>query len=254
MNRTRLLLVGCCFFLGAAGPGAAQESAEQAARRIIQQAIAAHGGKENLVKSAGAYVTRGKGSMYPANSPFRAFTFEYWHGDSSHTRLELHIGWKDGYIPSVRVLNGADGWEQQGDSCRDLSGSELKAARQAAYEIKVSLLYPLLEEPAFTLAPLGESPVRGHDTIGVKVGYPGQPEVRLYFDKASGLLIKSEALETVGDKTVLREEFYSNYQDVLGRKYPLEVLFLLDGKKYLEIETAEMQPLAGIDPRKFMRP
>src|SRR5262249_30830382 len=152
-------------------------------RRIIQQAIVAHGGRDGLAKSAAAYVTRGKGAMYPADGAPRTFTFEYSHQDFSHTRLEMHIVFKDGYIPSIRVVNGSAGWEQQGPNRRDLSAAELKQARQGAYESEVRLLYPLLEEPGFTLAPLGKSSLGTHEAVGVSVACAGQPEVRLYFDK-----------------------------------------------------------------------
>jgi hypothetical protein len=248
------LLLGCGVLLGAAGPGLAQDAGGQAARRIIQQAVIAHGGRDGLAKSAGAYVSRGKGTMYPADGVPRSFTFEYSHQDFTHTRLEMHIAFKDGYIPSIRVLNGAAGWEQQGTNRHDLSAAEFKQARQGAYESKVRLLYPLLEEPGFTPAPLGKSLLGAHEAVGVSVACARQPEVRLYFDKATGLLLKSEAAETLQGRTVVREEFYGNYQDVMGRKYPMDVTFVLDGRKYLEIRTEEMQPLSGIDPAKFTRP
>jgi hypothetical protein len=248
-----LVLVGGVL-LGVAGPGFAQEAGEQTARRIIRQAIAAHGGREGLARSAGAYITRGTGTMYPGDGLPRPFTFEYSHQDLTHTRLEMRVAFKDGYIPSIRVVNGAAGWEQQGTNRRDLSAAEFKQARQGAYESKVRLLYPLLEEPGFTLAPLGECRVGARETVGVGVTCPGQPEVRLYFDTATGLLLKSTSAEVIHDRTVLREEYYGNYQDVLGRKYPMEATFVLDGKKHLEIRTEEMQPLGRVDPAKFARP
>jgi hypothetical protein len=254
MKEAGWLLLGCGLLLGAAGPGLAQDAGEQAARRIIQQAVVAHGGRDGLAKTAGAYVTRGKGTMYPADGVPRSFTFEYSHQDLTHTRLEMHIAFKDGYIPSIRVVNGTAGWEQQGTNRRDLSAAEFKQARQGAYESKVRLLYPLLEEAGFTLAPLGKSLLGAHEAVGVSVACAGQPEVRLYFDKATGLLLKSEAAENLQGRTVVREEFYSHYQDVLGRKYPLEATFVLDGRKYLEITTEQMQPLGRIEPATFTSP
>jgi hypothetical protein len=246
-------LVVCGVVLGVAGPGLAQQGGDQA-RWLIQQAVAAHGGRDGLAATAGAYVTRGKGAMYPGDGVPRPFTFEYSHQDLTHTRLELHIAFKDGFIPSVRVLNGAAGWEQQGQMRRDLSAAELQQARQGAYESKVRLLYPLLEDPAFTLTPLGESYLGAHQAVGVRVAYPGEPEVRLYFDKSTGLLLKSAAAETLQGRTVVREEYYGNYQEALGRKYPLEATFVLDGKKYLEIKTEEARAVDRIDPAQFTRP
>jgi hypothetical protein len=222
---------------------------------VLERGIEVHGGREKLARSAGAYVSRGKGTMYPSVGELRLFTFEYWHQDASHTRLELHIAFKDGYVPSIRAVNGVSGWEQQGTRARDLTDAEMKQARQGAYETKVRLFYPLLDEPGFALTALGESTLGSRYTaVGVRVGSPGQPEVRLYFDKESGLLLKSEARESLQGRTVLREEFYSNYHDGPDGKYPGEVLFQLDGKKYLEIETTEMQLLGRIDPAKFSKP
>jgi hypothetical protein len=254
MKATTLLLLGCVFLLGTVEPSAAQESGEEAARRIIRKAIVAHGGKENLVKSCCPYCSRGKGTLFAGNNLPRPFTFEYWQQDFDHTRMEMHLAFRDGYIPSIRVLNGATGWEQHGATCSDLPDSEINAARQGAHEAMIHLLYPLLEEPGFSLGLLGESTVFIHQVVGVRVRHRGRPDVRLYFDKTNGFLIKSEAPDTLQGKTVLREEFYSNYKDLDGRKYPAEVLFLIDGKKYLAIETLEMQMLEKVDPVRFLKP
>src|SRR5205807_2410640 len=52
-------------------------------------------------------------------------------------------------------------------------------------------LAPLLRDRQFTLAALPEAAVEGRPAVGVKASYPGQPDVSLWFDKETHLLVKT---------------------------------------------------------------
>jgi broad specificity phosphatase PhoE len=63
----------------------------------------------------------------------------------------------------------------------------------AAYvDEEVSRLLPLLEDKKFELTSLPEATVLGKPAVGVNVRAKGKPDVKLYFDKQSSLLVKTE--------------------------------------------------------------
>src|SRR5262249_31340150 len=79
---------------------------------------------------------------------------------------------------------------------------------------RVTTLVPLLEDPGFTLTALGEAKVEGRAALGVKVAFKGRPDLSLYFDQESGLLVKYDyRLQGAGgpkgdgalEETVLRD-------------------------------------------------
>jgi hypothetical protein len=74
----------------------------------------------------------------------------------------------------------------------------------------VAGLVPLLREKGFTFRPLGDATVDGRAARGVQVSSRGQPDVSLYFDKASGVLVKyasrlPQAGREVAHEVVLRD-------------------------------------------------
>jgi hypothetical protein len=114
----------------------------------------------------------------------------------------------------------------------------------------------LLEDPAFTLTLLDEIKVNGRAAFGVKVASKGHDDVRLYFDKAGGLLVKIDWKGVKPDlQEVLTESILSDYKVVKGGgKYPMKALILVDGKKYTDLEIVEFEPLEKIDDAVFAEP
>jgi len=109
-----------------------------------------------------------------------------------------------------------------------------------------------LKDTKYRLAAAGEKSIDGQSAIGVAVTSDGHKEVRMYFDKKSGLLI---AIERVGHnaqgKAVDQSESYSGYREANGLKYPTKTLVKQGGKKYLESEVTEFKPLEKVDPKEF---
>ena len=80
----------------------------------------------------------------------------------------------------------------------------------------ISSLVPLLEDKRYTLSSAGEALVKEQAAVAMKVASKGRPDVTLYFDKVSGLLLKTEhrRRDSATNKDVLHEEFFSAYQEV----------------------------------------
>jgi len=73
---------------------------------------------------------------------------------------------------------------------------------------------------------LSETPVHGQPALGVLVSCKTQPDVKLYFEKATGLLIKLayHGLDSSTKKEVLKEEYFSDYREVRSSSADEETL------------------------------
>ena len=98
-------------------------------------------------------------------------------------------------------------------------------------------LVPLLDAKAFTLTALGEYKLNDRVVVGVGVKGSGQRELKLYFDKETALLVKTEQKIDGGDgKDVVQEAFYRDHREIGGYRRPGRAAAYRNGKKVLEGE------------------
>ena len=80
--------------------------------------------------------------------------------------------------------------------------------------------------------------------------------MKLYFDKKSNLLVKSEYKTKASEqkfKDVLQEVNYSDFKTVDGCQFPHHLLIKQDGKIYVETDVTEMKAIK-FDAKVFERP
>jgi hypothetical protein len=72
----------------------------------------------------------------------------------------------------------------------------------------------VLKAKEIQLTGLGESKVAGKPVVGVKVTAPGRPEVQVFFDRETGLLVKTEhrQLDPRTREDVVQEVYYRDYK------------------------------------------
>src|SRR5438445_725224 len=77
-----------------------------------------------------------------------------------------------------------------------------------------------VKEKGVELSSLAETKVDGKPAVGVVVKSKGHRDVKLYFDKASGLLVKREhpVVDPSTGKEVVQEVLFRDYQDKDGLK------------------------------------
>jgi hypothetical protein len=93
--------------------------------------------------------------------------------------------------------------------------------------------------------------------VGVTVTRDKMPPVTLYFDKATGLLLKSESKvkdELQGWKVVPEEVYYDDYKDVGGRKFFGKMKVVRDGKTMIESTISDQKSAEKLDAKLFEKP
>jgi hypothetical protein len=218
-------------------PAAAQENA---ARAIIDKAIRAQGGLDTLVK-AGAGFRKLKGEFKSDNYRFLG---ESYSDDGNRLKITLRGTDSAGEVRSL-VMVGSKGWSSFNGSVFEFDDKQQKRMRRASYADKVAGLTALVREQGFTLTTLGDNTVAESAVVGVKVQYAGMPDMSLYFDKTTGLLVKTDysVLDADIDQEVMQEVYYSKFDLLDPAAESLQVL------QETRIDTAGQGLLAWLSGR-----
>lgn len=169
-----------------------------------------------------------------------------------HFRLEVTI--KVGGGQKIMYgLDGESGWRSLGGDSERLDSSQLRELLDEVHANRVATLKPL-EGPNYQLAIVPGESVRGQKTTGVKVTYPRRPEVRLYFDRKSGHLVKLHFKSKEGGLPVEKEWIFSEYKEFNRIKLPTELSVIYDGQLFAKWEIKDYQFPERIPDEAFARP
>lgn len=241
-----LLTAGVVVLLFLAWGGAGRCGDAKDARPIVEKAIQATGGVENLkkhqastFKEKGTYYGMGEGVPYTASYAMQ---------------------WPDKFRMEVTgvfamVLNGDKGWIKMGDQTREMSKEEV-AQHQDGYKAGwIASLLPL-QDKAFKLTLLGATEVEKQPAVGVQVKRPNYPEVKLYFDNKSGLLVKSEfeAYAQELKKRIHQEMYFQDYKLVEGIQTPTHMILKREGKVFVDAHVSDYKAHSQLDPKLFSMP
>ncbi len=243
----RVTLLGgfiASFWLGV-GPAAAQDDV----RAVIDKGIAALGGEKNLAAVKGVRV-KGKGTLHVAGG--LAFT------DETIQSLDKY---KSTFQLTTAKQTVTTGWDSTDGSWIDSSGQPLALNAKLKNEIKnnfhvlkLSRLVPL-QSGAYELSLLDETKVDDRPVVGIKVSSKDYADVRLYFDKETNLLVKTErrAIDEAM-KEINEERIVKSYLESEGMKWPKKIETLRDGVKFMDEETISVELIEQFEATAFAKP
>jgi len=232
-----------------AGVAVAQEKPQD----IIERAIKAHGGQEKLSRIA-CDKAKIQGTVLESEKE-TPFTAETYVNPPAQLKSTITLIANDRKIILVQVLNGDK-------ATVTLDGQPQKVTAAAEGDMRENLhlqrcvrLAPLLTEKGFELTALEETKVNDQPVYGVKVAMKGHKDLRMYFDKGTNLLVKTEHPHEDGGKEVKQEEFYSTNKDLGGGfKRATRITVFRDGKKVEDAEMSEVKYLEKIPDAELANP
>lgn len=248
--RSKMLLacvVGVVF--GVAGVSRAEEQAQA----IIDKAIKARGSEEALAKYK-AVTTKGKGIFYGMGEGI-PYTFEGSRQLPEKVKETVNAEIGGNPFKMTNVIGGDKGWTNTNGDTTEIEKDRLDGRKSEMHSQFVVTLAPL-KDKTYTLTLLGESKQGDRTLVGVKVSSKGQKDVKLYFDKDTGLLAKAEfkGYHLMTGEEVNEEMTFSNYKDAEGIKEPMKVTIKYDGQKIIETEAAELKHHEKLDDSVFTKP
>ncbi|MBN9521230.1 hypothetical protein J0H58_22370 [bacterium] len=232
----------------------AQPDDAKAARALVDKAIKAHGGAENVAKFK-ASVTGFKGTFHGMGVAV-PMTGEISIHAAERLKVDIEIEAGGQKFPFVSVVNKDKGWVKIAGDVKEMGKDEVAEARENLHTGWVASLAPLVSGKGYTLATAGELLVDDKAALGVKVSAKGRRDVTLYFDKETGLLARYDS--TVKDegsgREVAEETTPGEYKDVQGTKQAAKFVVRRDGKLHMEGEATSHTLSEALDAGGFARP
>ena len=237
--------------LAVAGPVRADD---EAARKVIDKAIKAHGGAKNLAKFNAVTFTM-KGKFYGMSDDGMDFSGEWSLQRPDKIKLEISVDASGMTVKFVQVVNGNKGWTQVMGTTQELDKDAMAEAKENFYAERVKTLAPLTGK-GFKLEPLGEAKVGKREAVGVKVSHKGHRDVNLYFDKKTSLLLKAErrAKDPMAGTEFTQADLYDDYKEVEGIQHARKLTILRDDKKFVTGVLSDYKPLEKLDNDVFAKP
>ena len=224
------------------------------ARAIVEKAVKALGHKPGDRPTAIAWRDNGKFSGGGMSMPYVG-DFAYQWPDKYRFAINAEVeGMK---LTFTAIANGNKAWESALGMTQEMADEKHAYFMDQVYTLGVTSLLPLLTEKGYALATAGEKDVNGKKAVLVTVSRAKKPTVTLFFDKDSGLLVKSESKvkdEFQGWKEVTEETYFSDYKDVGGKKRFGKMKIVRDGKTMIESTLSEQKTPEKLDPKLFEKP
>jgi hypothetical protein len=248
----RLLPLAVAALLCAAGAARADDQAD--ARALIDKAIKAHGGGDNIEKIKAVTMTM-KGKVYrDGNEIDYTGSVAAQRPDKQRVEVNFEIG--NMKFTFLQVFNKDKGWIALNDTVNALDKDAVAEVLEGMHANELEALYPAPFKDV-KLSTLGEVKVEGKPALGVRVETKGRRDVSLFFDKETHQLVKSERrakdVQAGGDEFA-EEKFYSDFKEVGGVKVPYKLTIKRDGKVYIEGEITEYKPVEKVDDSQFGKP
>lgn len=239
-----------CLATGTAATLRAGDNADPKA--IILKAIQAMGGEEHLARYK-ANVTKGKCTFYGMGRPI-ACTGEWYVQLPRQLKAVYQMDMGGKKATRIEVINKDKGWTVMGGKLRALPPEQLAAIYEGMDAHYVLTLLPL-KDPACRLSLIGDSEQEGRPTVGLKVSRDGHRDVRLYFDKERGYLLKMQTrVKGMAGREEEEETVYGDYQDFDGARSYKKMTTKRDGKPFLEWEANEYKAFENLPDSTFDKP
>lgn len=245
-------------FIGAAvvialACGLVDEVRAQDPKAVVDKAIQALGGEDNLAKvKAATWKTKGKIIFGGSENSFTGATTV---DGLDHFRGEFEGDFGGNTIKGVTVLRGDKGWRKFGDNVMEMDKDAVANEKRNVYLQVIPITLVALKGQGFKLAAAGEDKVGGKPAVAIKATGPDGKDFRLFFDKESGLPLKlvAKVVDFTGQEFE-QESFYRDFQDFGGIKRATKVEFKRDGEKFLEATVTEFKVLDKVDQQTFAEP
>ncbi len=226
------------------------------ARAVIDKAIKAHGLKPGDEKLAVQWKERGTVPQADKSELRVAATWTFRPPDRFRYHLVLTSDKQEHEL--VYVVNGEKVQTLTGANDYELEDDQKANGLAMIHREWITTLTPLAGTD-FTLGTAKGKDVAGKPAVGVRVSSGKRTIATLYFDKASGLLVKREALvrellAPPNAKEVLEEAFYSGYKEVDGRQVYTKRRWLTGGGDEYEATLSDHTFLKRVDAKLFEKP
>jgi len=238
-----------CLALVARAP-AAQDAEVQV---VLDKALRALGGEARLARLQAA-TWKGTVTVHGLGKPV-VYTGDWTVQPPEQVRVVATSAVNGKKVERLMVVNGDKGWVRQDGVTQTLEGPKLAEEKERLYAAWVDTVSPLTG-PDFDLGLLGDARIGKRTTIGIRVACAGHRDVELYFDKASGLPVRSTTRrkDPRTGKETSQEVFYDDYKDFDGVKRATRITVKVNRRTTVEGVITDFKPRKKLDESAFAKP
>jgi len=237
-----------------ASPAPADETQKAEARRVVEKALRAMGGKEKLagVKAA-TFRTKGKFYWFGAGTDF---TGEMAVQGLAKARTVMTFEFMGKKQTIIAVVNGDKGWVKANDTVTEIDQKTLAVQMgDHGYITEMAMLLPLARgDKGATLSPVGDSKVGDRPTTGVEISRKNYSTVRLFFDKETALPLKLEWKASVKGKKETHDILLADYKEIGGLKVARKLTARRNGKVFYEYKISDFKTVDRLDDKLLEKP
>jgi hypothetical protein len=234
--------------IGFGGPVSAAGAED--ANAVLDKAIKALGGEAQLAKAKTAsWKTKGTIAIMGADNEI---TSSYTIDGLDHFRQEFESEFGGNKIKGMTILAGDKGSRDFNDMHMELDKDALANTKRTVYLAIVPMTILPLKGKEFKVESIADEMVGGKPAAGLQVTAPDKKDFKIYFDKESGLPVKTLAtVAGLQGGEVIQETIYSDYKEMAGIKKATKVKATRNGAKFIEQEVTEFKVLDKVDPKTF---
>lgn len=241
-----LTLLAVCLMVTA--PTLADE-ADVRARKIVDRAIKAMGGKKALKKTQ-VMLLEEEGTFYGMGQAI-PYAGRYYMAPPNRTRFEILNAF-------LIVRDGDKGWIKTQGVVTPLTDAQIKEQKLEAHCQYMASLIPLAKaNRKRKLSLAGEEEIEGEACVGINIDAEGQRQTQLYFSKKTGLLKRTSyvvAPEELGGKEVVDSILHLDYKEIEGVQVSMSQKITRDGKKFVEGKMKKVEFPEKADDDEFAKP
>lgn len=248
----RMLLVGAAL-LSSLTLAQAQDAQDKKAVAVVQKAIEAHGGAETLNKyKAATMKIEGQAAIMGLNVDI---TGDVSYAMPDKFKMVMNIDLMGQKLVIENIANGTAVKSTMNGMALPLPDAAKDELANNAIEQEIAMLTPLLNAEQFTLKSAADADVEGTKAAVVVVSGKRlkDREVKLFFDKEKGQLIKTQRTGLGQDSTseVEEESFFSEFKKVDGILSPMKIQVKHDGEKFLTFTIKDLKHYETLDAKTF---
>jgi hypothetical protein len=232
------------------------------AEAIVDKAIKAVGGSDNLTKLRSFKIKAERTTKIGGKDVVMKVEQLYDHPDRRRIWEQITGEDKPNYL---EIISADKGWAFVVARGGDLRPEAVKRCKETFFVEAISRQLPLFKGPPWKLTPLGESKLGDRRTVGIKLSRENSPDAKLFFAVESGLPVKSEFVlrpeslvgypeiskDTENKLTSTRTSFYEEFKEFSGVKLPTRIRHLNDDKEVGELKLIEVTVIDKFDDEAF---
>jgi len=216
--RTAFVLLTCLLFTSSTRADATSD-----AQAIIERAIRMQAGSVDKLEALRSWTQSMNGQLYAPNGEIMATKEIQLQGtDQFRGVFNLTVGQR--MIRTTIGIDGEKGWcVFPTGQVEDLTLSQINDFRDEMYVMSLTTLVPL-KSKGLTFESLADTKINGVEVTGFKVSQTDRPTVSIYFDKKTGLLLKTSFPGKEAGVRVTKESVFTDYKEFAGIMLPTKIM------------------------------